>query len=168
MMLQHIASDNKYSQNHPYRVSVTASKIAEQMELGSQRVEDVRAAALLHEIDKVGITNEMLYQAANMSVKELHEMQANLEQGKELPRPQGGALRRIIPTLLAHHVLMEKAKDVAETPECAAGGAHPAGGRCVRLADQRPGSRAFRLPKPWNESRSGRESSTTPTWWTRW
>ena len=116
MMLQHIASDNKYSQNHPYRVSLTASKIAEQMELGSQRVEDVRAAALLHEIDKVGITNEMLYQAANMSVQELHELQSNLEQGREMPRSQGSALRRVIPTLLAHHVLMEKAEHSQKLP----------------------------------------------------
>jgi HD-GYP domain-containing protein (c-di-GMP phosphodiesterase class II) len=116
MMLQHIASDNKYSQNHPYRVSLTACKIAEQMELGSQRVDDVRAAALLHEIDKVGITNEMLYQAANMSVKELHELQSNLEQGREMPRTQGSALRRVIPTLLAHHVLMEKAARSQQLP----------------------------------------------------
>ncbi len=29
MILQHIASDNKYSQNHPYRVSITATKIGE-------------------------------------------------------------------------------------------------------------------------------------------
>ncbi len=116
MMLQHIASDNKYSQNHPYRVSLTASKIAEQMELGSQRVEDVRAAALLHEIDKVGITNEMLYQAANMSVQELHELQSNLEQGREMPQAQGSALRRVIPTLLAHHVLMDKAEHSQKLP----------------------------------------------------
>ena len=116
MMLQHIASDNKYSQNHPYRVSLTASKIAEQMELGSQRVEDVRAAALLHEIDKVGITNEMLYQAANMSVQELHELQANLEQGREMPQTQGSTLRRVIPLLLAHHVLMDKAEHSQNLP----------------------------------------------------
>lgn len=116
MMLQHIASDNKYSQNHPYRVSLTASKIAEQMELGSQRVEDVRAAALLHEIDKVGITNEMLYQAANMSVQELHEMQSNLEQGRDMPQTQGSTLRRAIPVLLAHHVLMEKAEHSQKLP----------------------------------------------------
>jgi HD-GYP domain-containing protein (c-di-GMP phosphodiesterase class II) len=130
MMLQHIASDSKYSQNHPYRVSLTASKVAEQMDLGTQRVEDVRAAALLHEIDKVGITNEMLYQAANMSVKELHEMQANLEQGKELPRPQGGALRRIIPTLLAHHVLLEKAKSSQKIPNA------PLEARILLVADE--------------------------------
>ncbi|MBZ5567619.1 MAG: HD domain-containing protein [Acidobacteriia bacterium] len=110
MILQHIASDNKYSQNHPFRVSLTASKIAEQMELGSQRVEDVRAAALLHEIDKVGISNEMLYQAANMTPAELDQIQASLAQGRKLPPAKGGALWRIIPTLLAHHALMEKAE----------------------------------------------------------
>jgi HD-GYP domain-containing protein (c-di-GMP phosphodiesterase class II) len=116
MMLQHIASDNKYSQNHPYRVSLTASKIAEQMQLPMQRVEDVRAAALLHEIDKVGITNEVLYQAANMSVEELHAMQTNLEQGRELPRAQGSALRRVIPILLAHHVLIRKIESSQKLP----------------------------------------------------
>ena len=116
MMLQHLASDNKYSQNHPYRVSLTASKIAEQMELGSQRVEDVRSAALLHEIDKVGITNEMLYQAANMSVQELHQLQSHLEQGREMPQTQGSTLRRVIPVLLAHHVLLEKAERSQKLP----------------------------------------------------
>lgn len=116
ILLQHIASDNKYSQNHPYRVSLTASMVAEQMELDAQRVDDVRAAALLHEIDKVGITNDMLYQAANLSVKELREIQANLEQGRELPHTRGGALRRIIPTLLAYHALTEKSEQSPKLP----------------------------------------------------
>jgi HD-GYP domain-containing protein (c-di-GMP phosphodiesterase class II) len=116
MMLQHIASDNKYGQNHPYRVSITASKIAEQMGLGTQRVDDVRGAALLHEIDKVGITYEILYQAANMTQQELHEIQSNLQQGRALQPTTGGLLRRIIPTLLAHHALMDKAEHSQKLP----------------------------------------------------
>ena len=115
MMLQHIASDHKYSQNHPYRVSLTASKIAEQMELGSERVDDVRAAALLHEIDKVGISYEILYQAANLTQHELREMQSDLEQGRELTVNRGSALRRVIPVLLAHRALMERAEH-SQTP----------------------------------------------------
>ena len=116
MMLQHIASDNKYSQNHPYRVSITASNIADDMELGTQRVDDVRGAALLHEIDKVGITYEILYQAANMTQQELREIQSNLEQGRALPPTTGGALRRIIPILLARHALVEKAEQSQKLP----------------------------------------------------
>ncbi len=116
MILQHIASDRKYSQNHPFRVSLMATKIAEEMNLPAQRVEDVRAAALLHEIDKVGITSEMLYQAANMTPAELEEIQASLQQGRDLPATKGGSLRRIIPTLLAHHILLEKLERSEKMP----------------------------------------------------
>ena len=87
-MLQHIASDNKYSQNHPHRVSLMAAKIADQMELGTQRSEDVRRSALLHEIEKVGITREMLFQAANFKEEEIKQMQADLRLAvmlKDLP-----------------------------------------------------------------------------------
>ncbi len=116
MILQHIASDHKYSHNHPFRVSITATKIAEEMDLPVQRVEDVRSAALLHEIDKVGITNEMLYQAANMTPAELEEIEQSLQFGRELPPTKGGVLRRIIPTLLAHHVLLQKAERSERMP----------------------------------------------------
>ncbi len=129
MILQHIASDNKYSQNHPYRVSIAATKVAEQMNLSPQQVEDVRAAALLHEVDKVGITKEMLYQAANMTPEELGEIEAKLESGAELPRAQGGALQRIIAILLAHHALMEKAERSQRLPNA------PIEGRILLVAD---------------------------------
>ena len=117
MILQHIASDNKYSQNHPYRVATCATKIAEQMGLGSERVEDVRAAALLHEVDKVGISREMLYEAANASQKEIDEMEAVANGGHEAVRLEGGALRRIIPIILAYHSGFERAEDSHAIPK---------------------------------------------------
>ncbi|MGI9102790.1 MAG: HD-GYP domain-containing protein [Terriglobales bacterium] len=129
MILQHIASDNKYSQNHPYRVSIAATKVAEQMNLSQQQMEDVRAAALLHEVEKVGITKEMLYQAANMSPEEQGAMEASLESGAKLPAGKGGALQRIIPILLAHHALMEKAERSQTLPYA------PIEGRILLVAD---------------------------------
>ncbi|MGH9523785.1 MAG: HD-GYP domain-containing protein [Terriglobales bacterium] len=110
MLLQHVASDTKYTHNHPYRVSLMASKIAEQMELGTQRAEDTRRAALLHDVEKVGITQEMLFQAANVKEAELKRMQDNLEGGKELPVTHGSSLQRIIPILLAYQAANEKSK----------------------------------------------------------
>ena len=109
MMLQHIASDNKYSQNHPYRVSLMANKIAEQLDLGIQRADDLRRAALLHDVEKTGITREMLFQAANIHDEEVQEMQASLEQGRELPTATGSSLRRIIPILLGFQTAADKA-----------------------------------------------------------
>jgi HD-GYP domain-containing protein (c-di-GMP phosphodiesterase class II) len=66
LILQHITSDQKYSQNHPYRVSMFATQIAEEMNLDRDQVEDVRSCALLHEIEKVGISRDLLQQAAGM------------------------------------------------------------------------------------------------------
>jgi HD-GYP domain-containing protein (c-di-GMP phosphodiesterase class II) len=109
LMLQHMASDNKYSQNHPHRVSLMASKIGDQLDLGTQRSDDVRRAALLHEVEKTGITREMLFQAANIHEGELKQLQTSLEEGRELPMTSGSSLRRIIPILLAFQAAVEKA-----------------------------------------------------------
>jgi HD-GYP domain-containing protein (c-di-GMP phosphodiesterase class II) len=111
MLLQHVASDTKYTHNHPYRVSLMASKIAEQMDLSEQHVDDVRRAALLHDVEKVGITKEMLFQAANFQEEELKQVQDSIDGGKQLPVAQGSSLQRIIPILLAFQAADEKAKE---------------------------------------------------------
>jgi len=116
LILQHIASDNKYSQNHPSRVSLMATKVAEQMELNSQRVEDVRAAALLHEVDKLGITRETLYRAGNLSDEAVEQMQADLAEGRELAAGNGSALQRIMPVLLAYHAASQRAEQSRGLP----------------------------------------------------
>ena len=103
VILQHIASDNKYSQNHPYRVSVFATRIAEQMQLEPQRVEDIRAAALLHEVEKFGISKEILYKAAQFTDDEVQL----LEQGTTVGH-KGSPLRRVIPVLLAYQAGFER------------------------------------------------------------
>jgi hypothetical protein len=88
LILQHITSDQKYSQNHPYRVSMFATQIAEEMNLDRDQVEDVRACALLHEIEKVGISRDLLQQAAGMG------------DGSEDPATShGGSLRHVVAIL---------------------------------------------------------------------
>lgn len=111
MLLQHVAADTKYTHNHPYRVSLMASKIAEQMDLASQHVDDVRRAALLHDVEKVGITKEMLFQAANVQEEDLKQMQESIDEGKQLVPTHGSSLQRIIPILLAFQAADEKSKE---------------------------------------------------------
>ncbi len=102
LILQHIVANDKYSQNHSYRVSMCATKIAERMELNSERVEDIRAAALLHDVDKLGISREILYKSANFTADEFHRFQRDMARGKAALPPVGGSLRRVIPILLAY------------------------------------------------------------------
>ena len=44
LILRHFISKDKYTENHSYRVSVYATKIASSLGLDAERLEDVRAA----------------------------------------------------------------------------------------------------------------------------
>ena len=103
IILRQFISKDKYTQNHSYRVSLYATKIATQFGLSSERVEDVRAAALLHDIGKLDISRQILYKAARLSPEECQEMSHHVEKGAQMLEPVGGSLQRVIPIVLAHH-----------------------------------------------------------------
>jgi len=103
MILRHFISKDSYTENHSYRVSVYAAKIAAQFGLNSDRIEDVRAAALLHDIGKLDISRELLYKAARLTSEEYEAVQQHVPKGVEMLQPVGGSLRRVIPIILAHH-----------------------------------------------------------------
>ena len=103
MILRHFISKDAYTENHCYRVSVYATRIAGEMNLPVDRIEDVRAAALLHDIGKLDISRELLYKAARLTRDEYEKVQEHVSRGVEMLEPVGGALRRVIPIILAHH-----------------------------------------------------------------
>lgn len=103
LILRHFISKDKYTENHSYRVSVYASRIAACLDFGPERIEDVRAAALLHDIGKLDISRELLYKAARLTESEYLEIQQHIEKGVAILEPVGGSLRRVIPIILAHH-----------------------------------------------------------------
>jgi putative nucleotidyltransferase with HDIG domain len=103
VILRHSISKDKYTENHSYRVSVYATKIAAQLELDRVRIEDIRASALLHDIGKIDVSKQILYEAARLTESEFTEMQKHVEKGIALLEPVGGSLRRILPIILSHH-----------------------------------------------------------------
>jgi len=103
MILRQFISKDKYTQNHSYRVSIYAAKIAVEVGLDTERIEDVRAAAMLHDIGKLDISRELLYKAARLSEDDFKEMKSHVEKGAEMLEAVGGSLRRVIPIVLAHH-----------------------------------------------------------------
>jgi putative nucleotidyltransferase with HDIG domain len=103
MILRHFISTDPYTENHSYRVSVYASRIAEALRFSPQRIEDVRAAALLHDIGKLEVSREVLYKAARLTEVETAEIRAHVNRGVAILEPIGGSLRRVIPIILAHH-----------------------------------------------------------------
>ena len=103
MLLRHFISKDKYTENHSYRVSVYAASIAARLNMSADRIEDVRAAALLHDIGKLEISRELLYKAARLTKDEFEQVQRHVDRGVDFLESVGGSLRRILPIILAHH-----------------------------------------------------------------
>lgn len=103
VILQQFISKDKYTQNHSYRVSIYAAAVAGEMGLNSERIEDIRAAALLHDVGKLDISREILYKAARLSENEFKEIKRHVETGIQMLEPVGGSLRRVLPIILSHH-----------------------------------------------------------------
>lgn len=110
MMLQNIATDNMHAQNHPFRVAIMATKVAEEMGLEIQKIEDIYSAAMLHEIDKAGISWDMLYQTASLSREGVEEIEKKLRQGAVAATPGESSLRRIIRIILGYWVALDCAE----------------------------------------------------------
>jgi putative nucleotidyltransferase with HDIG domain len=102
-ILSHFISNDKYTQNHSYRVSLYATQIAGEMGMSEDSIEDVRAAALLHDIGKLETSRDILYKAARLTDEEMTHVRGHVDKGMDLLSPVGGSLHRILPIVLGHH-----------------------------------------------------------------
>ena len=94
--------NQKSSEADSFRVSSYAAKIAEALGLDPESTEDLRTAALLRNVNEIGISNEILYKAANLSQEELEKgMRKGRTDGATRAQLMGGSLRRAIPILVA-------------------------------------------------------------------
>jgi len=102
-ILQQFISNDKYTHNHSYRVAHYGANIAMRMGMEAACVDDIRAAALLHDIGKLETSRDLLYKAASLTPPEMAEMRRHVSKGAAMLEPLGGALKRVIPIILAHH-----------------------------------------------------------------
>ena len=103
VLLRHFISKDEFTEHHSYRVSEYAARIAIRLELDDARIEDIRAAGLLHDIGKLDISRDLLNRAAQFTAEEHDVMQRHVERGVARLEAVGGSLRRVIPIVLAHH-----------------------------------------------------------------
>jgi len=131
MILRHFVAKDSYTENHCYRVSLYAARIASEMGLSMSDVEDVRAAALLHDIGKLKISRDLLYKAAELTQGEFDQMRQHVAHSAEILDPAGGALRRILPMVLAHHDRFDGSGQYTNLVV----GEVPVGARVIAVAD---------------------------------
>ncbi len=113
VILQHVLSHEKYSEAHAYRVSMYATTIAEAMGLDAQSTEDVRIAALLRNVQQLGINYDVLYKAANIT----HEDLAKTGDKKAAKAEAvGNSLQRAIPIFNSHEQLKKAGQTMIDAP----------------------------------------------------
>ena len=103
IILRQFISKDKYTENHCYRVSIYAAKIASYLRMNDSQIEDIRSAALLHDLGKLDISREILYKAAQLTSEEFEGMKKHVDRGAEMLVIANTPLNRIIPIILAHH-----------------------------------------------------------------
>ena len=101
VILQNFLANQKYSETHAYRISMCATKIAEGVGLDAGSVEDIRMAALLFNMKDLGITNEVLCKAAQVSHEDLHQAMQSRGKAPSKAGATGGSLQRAIPIFLS-------------------------------------------------------------------
>jgi len=116
LVLQHFIATEKHSNSESQRVVDASVKIAEVMGLGSDRIEALRSAVLLRDLSQIGISNDILYKAADVTHA---EVVASFRKGRKLDaRAQaiGNSLRRVLPIIVAEQILQNQGARAVNVP----------------------------------------------------
>jgi len=131
ILSKYLESADRYTQGHSVRVSHLAEDIARFMGLSSYERENIKTAALLHDIGKTEISMDIVKKAASLSSIEKERMDKHSEKGARILSLVGGVLEEAVPIVLAHHKYYFENKD--SSPRV--GTAVPLGAEIIAVAD---------------------------------
>jgi hypothetical protein len=116
LVLQHFMATEKFGAGENQRVAEASTRMAEAMGLGSDRVELLRSAVLLRDLSKLGITNDILYKAADMSRDEVVASFRKPRKTDARAQATGNTLRRVIPIIVAQQIVRDQGARSVNVP----------------------------------------------------
>jgi diguanylate cyclase (GGDEF)-like protein/putative nucleotidyltransferase with HDIG domain len=125
-----IDAKDQYTQGHSQKVSAYAALLAEALGMSETEVEEVRLGAVLHDVGKVGIPEQILNKSGPLNPEEWETMKTHVTFGGKLLEPLE-ALERIRQMVLHHHEFF----DGSGYPEALSGHNIPLGARIITIAD---------------------------------
>ncbi len=125
-----IDAKDQYTQGHSQKVSAYAVLLAQGLALDPTEVEEIRLAALLHDIGKVGIPEGILNKSGPLDALEWETMKTHTELGAKILEPLETMAR--IRQMVRHH---HEYYDGSGYPDRLQGEAIPYGSRVIAIAD---------------------------------
>ncbi|MHB1006234.1 MAG: HD-GYP domain-containing protein [Chloroflexota bacterium] len=122
--------NDPYTLGHSRRVAAISRLVAEELGLSRSTREAVEVAALLHDIGKLGVSNQTLRKLGQLSPEERVEVRTHASLGALVLR-EADTLRDILPAVLHHH----ERWDGTGYPKGLAGEAIPLIARVIGAAD---------------------------------
>jgi putative nucleotidyltransferase with HDIG domain len=119
-----------YTAEHTERTVKYATEIAKAIKLPKEDIERIKQAAMLHDLGKIGISEEILNKKGPLTKGEMREIKKHPQLGADILRPIQ-FLHPIIPLILHHH----ERWDGKGYPSGLKGDEIPVGARVVALAD---------------------------------
>lgn len=97
-----IEQKDHYTGEHSERTVHYAVGIARKLNLPQEMIELIEQATMLHDLGKVGISEQILHKEAKLTIAEFEEIKKHPQIGVDIIRPIH-SLHPIIPALLYHH-----------------------------------------------------------------
>ncbi len=121
---------DEYTRRHSEEVSQLAVKLGKRLSLSTERLEALRLAALMHDIGKIGIRDDVLFKPAQLSPEERARIEEHPEMAAKLLRLIDGA-QDIAQIVVAHH----ESPDGSGYPNRLKSNAIPLEAHVLRVAD---------------------------------
>ncbi len=119
-----------YGRGHTERVTRYSIQIARSMGLQLSEVENVRRAAMIHDIGKIGVKEAILNKAAGLTEEEYNHVKSHVNWGAHILKPMR-SLARVVSYLSHHH----EHYDGSGYPAGLSNREIPIGSRIIAVAD---------------------------------
>jgi len=112
ILSKYLESYDQYTQGHSVRVAHLSEDIAREMGLEDKQIENIKAAALLHDIGKTEISMDIIQKASHLSHRERDEINTHSEKGAKILSMVDSVLKDAIPLVKAHHQYYFNEEDI--------------------------------------------------------
>jgi putative nucleotidyltransferase with HDIG domain len=103
ILVKFIDTADRYTEAHSVRVSILSTEIARELSLPEQEIEDIRVAALLHDVGKLDVSIDVIRKAGKLDDDEWEQLKKHPEHGANIVEQMGGMLSNAVPIILFHH-----------------------------------------------------------------